>query len=153
AFARFRLNTAAFALCLSLALVGIEAWQMWHARETNLRSAKIVTASLAESVAKQVEITLTTADTVAATLAQRAAADGVDRASLERLYGVMTSLAAALPAIHEMGLTDRDGNAIVKSLAAHPVGLNYRERDYFRYLSTHDTRDVFIGAPVKSKID
>ena len=65
----------------------------------------------------------------------------------------MTSLAAALPAIHEMGLTDKDGNAIVKSLVAHPVGLNYRERDYFRYLASHDTRDAFIGSPVRSKID
>src|SRR5262245_14223415 len=130
AFARLsRLNTAAFALCLSLALVGIEAWQMWHARETSLHSAKLVTASLSESVARQVETTLTTADTVVATLVQRAEVDGVERASLDRLYGLMTSLAAALPAIHEMGLIDKDGNAMVKSLVAHPVGLNYRERD------------------------
>ncbi len=145
--------TAAFALCLSVALVGIEAWQMWQLREASLRSAKLVTASLAESIAQQVETTLKTADTVVATLVQRAEVEGTDPASLQRQYGVMTSLAAALPAIHEMGLTDRDGNAIVKSLVANPVGLNYRERDYFRYLSTHDTRDVFIGSPVRSKID
>ena len=52
-----------------------------------------------------------------------------------------------------MGLTDKDGNAIVKSMVPHPVGMNYRERDYFRFLSSHDTRDVFIGQPVKSKVD
>ncbi len=145
--------TLAFALCLSVALVGIEAWQMWQLREASLRSAKLVTASLAESIAQQVETTLTTADTVVATLVQRAEVEGTDPASLQRQYGVMTSLAAALPAIHEMGLTDRDGNAIVKSLVANPAGLNYRERDYFRYLASHDTRDAFIGSPVKSKID
>jgi diguanylate cyclase (GGDEF)-like protein len=145
--------TVAFALCLSVAVVGIETWQMWQVREASLRSAQFVTASLAESISRQVETTLKTADTVVATLVQRAEVDGVDPASLERLYGVMTSLAAALPAIHEMGLTDRDGNAIVKSLVARPVGLNYRERDYFRYLSSHDTREVFIGSPVRSKID
>ena len=54
---------------------------------------------------------------------------------MQRLYGMMTSLAAALPAIHEMGLTDKDGNAIVKSLVPRPVGMNYRERDYFRFLA------------------
>jgi len=145
--------TMAFALCLSVALVGIEAWQMWQLREASLRSAKLVTASLAESISRQVETTLKTADTVVATLVQQAETEGVDPASLQRLYGVMTSLAAALPAIHEMGLTDRDGNAVVKSLLAHPVGLNYRERDYFRYLSNHDTRDAFVGSPVRSKID
>jgi diguanylate cyclase (GGDEF)-like protein len=145
--------TVAFAVCLSVALVGIETWQMWQLREASLRSAKLVTASLAESISQQVENTIKTADTVVATLVQRAEDDGVDPASLQRLYGVMTPLAAALPAIHEMGLTDKDGNAIVKSLVAHPVGLNYRERDYFRHLSTHDTRDAFIGRPVRSKID
>jgi diguanylate cyclase (GGDEF)-like protein len=31
--------------------------------------------------------------------------------------------------------------------------MNYRERDYFRFLSTHDTREAFIGQPVKSKVD
>jgi diguanylate cyclase (GGDEF)-like protein len=145
--------TIAFAVCLSVALVGIETWQMWHAREGSLNSAKIVTASLAESVSQQVETTLKTADTVVATLVQRAEVDGVDRASLQRMYGVMTSLAAALPAIHEMGLTDKDGNAIVKSLVPTPVGMNYGERDYFLFHKTHNTRDVFIGAPVKSKVD
>jgi len=145
--------TVVFALCLSAALVGTEAWQMWHVRDANLRGAKIVTASLAESLSHQIDMTLKTADSVVSTLVQRVEAEGGGPDSLQRLYGLMTSLAAALPAIHEMGLIDRDGNAIVKSLVPHPAGLNYSERDYFRFLSTHDTRDVFIGAPVKSKVD
>jgi diguanylate cyclase (GGDEF)-like protein len=145
--------TMAFALCLSAALIGIEAWQMWHVREASLRSANIVTASLAESLSQQIESTLKTADTVVATLAQRVEVEGENPDTLQRLYELMTSLASALPAIHEMGLTDKDGNAIVKSLVPRPVGMNYHERDYFRYLSSHDTRDVFIGQPVKSKVD
>ena len=145
--------TIAFALCLSAALVGIETRQMWHVREASLRNANIVTASLAESLSQQIETTLKTADTVVATLVQRVEVDGVNPETEQRLYELMTSLASALPAIHEMGLTDKDGNAIVKSLVPHPVGMNYRERDYFRFLSSHDTRDVFIGQPVKSKVD
>jgi diguanylate cyclase (GGDEF)-like protein len=145
--------TIALALFLSLALVGIEVWQMWHVREATLRNAKIVTASLAESLSQQMETTLKTADTVVATLVQRVEVEGVSPESQQRLYELMTSLASALPAIHEMGLTDKNGNAIVKSLVPHPVGLNYRERDYFRFLNSHDTSDVFIGQPVKSKVD
>jgi hypothetical protein len=145
--------TIAFAICLSASLVGMETWQIWHVREANLRSANIVTASLAESLSEQIETTLKTADTVVATLVQRAEVEGINPDTLQRLYGLMTSLASALPAIHEMGLTDKDGNAIVKSLIPHPVGMNYRERDYFQYLRSHDTRDVFIGQPVKSKVD
>ena len=145
--------TIAFALCLSAALIGIEGWQMWHVREASLRSAKIVTASLAESLSQQIETTLKTADTVVGSLVQRVEAEGVSPESVQRLYGMMTSLAAALPAIHEMGLTDKDGNAIVKSLVPRPVGMNYSERDYFRFLESHNTRDVFVGQPVRSKVD
>jgi hypothetical protein len=145
--------TIALAICLSSALVGIETWQMWHVREASLRSANIVTASLAESLAQQIDTTLKTADTVVATLVQRVEVDGTNAEARQRLYELMTSLASALPAIHEMGLTDKDGNAIVKSLVPAPVGMNYRERDYFRFLSSHDTGDVFIGAPVNSKVD
>jgi diguanylate cyclase (GGDEF)-like protein len=145
--------TVAFALCLSTALIGIEAWQIWHVREATLRGAKIVTASLAESLSQQIETTLKTADTVVATLVQRIEVEGVNPEAQQRVYQLMTSLASALPAIHEMGLTDKEGNAIVKSLVPHPVGMNYRERDYFRFLSSHETRDVFIGQPVESKVD
>src|SRR5665647_514584 len=145
--------TIVFALCLSAALIGIESWQMWHVREASLHSAKIVTASLAESLSQQIETTLKTADTVVGSLAQRVESDGLAPENQDRLYGLMTSLAVALPAIHEMGVTDKDGNAIVKSLLRHPVGMNYRERDYFRFLESHNTGDVFIGNPVRSKID
>ncbi|HEY1473724.1 MAG TPA: diguanylate cyclase [Pseudolabrys sp.] len=126
---------------------------MWHVRQESLRSAKIVTASLAESLAQQIDTTLKTADTVVASLVQRVETEGATPETFERLYGLMTSLAAALPAIHEMGVTDKNGNAIVKSLVPHPVGMNYSERDYFRFLKNNDTRDVFIGQPVKSKVD
>ena len=146
-------GTIAFALCLAAALIGIEVWQMWQAREASLHSSKIVTASLAESLSQQIETTLKTADTVVASLVQRAEVEGLNAESRQRLYGLMTSLAAALPAIHEMGMTDKDGNAIIKSLVPNPVGMNYSERDYFRFLRDHDTRDVFIGTPVKSKVD
>jgi diguanylate cyclase (GGDEF)-like protein len=145
--------TISYAICLSMALIGIETWQMWHVREAALRNANVVTASLAESLSQQIENTLKTADTVVATLVQRVEVEGVNPESQQRLYELMTSLASALPAIHEMGLTDKDGNAIVKSLVPHPLGMNYRERDYFLFLSRHNTRDAFIGQPVKSKVD
>ena len=145
--------TIVFALFLSAALVGIETWQMWHVRDASLRSAKIVSASLAESLSQQIETTFKTADTVVASLVQRAETDGVDPDSMRRLYGTMTSLAAALPAIHEMGLVDKDGNALVKSLVPHPTGMNYRERDYFRHFKNRTTGEVFVGQPVHSKVD
>jgi diguanylate cyclase (GGDEF)-like protein len=145
--------TIAFAAGLSAALVGIEIWQMSHVRDATLRNAAAVNASLAQSIAAQIDNTLKTGDTVLASIGERVEAEGIGQAAQDRLYGLMTSLARALPAIHEMGITDRDGNAIVKSLLRSPVGLNYRDRDYFRHLATHAGRDLYIGQPVRSKID
>jgi diguanylate cyclase (GGDEF)-like protein len=145
--------TTVLAASFSAALVGIQTWQMWQVHDTSLRHAKVVTASLAQSVSQQVETTLKTAETVVATVVQRVEADGTGAESRQRLYGLMTSLAAALPAIHEMGILDKDGNAIVKSQVLHPVGMNYRERDYFRFLSTNGDDKPFVGIPVKSKLD
>src|SRR5215831_4758987 len=79
--------TIIFALFLSAALVGIESWQMWHVREASLRSATMASASLAESLSQQIETTFKTADTVVASLVQRAETDGVAPDSMGRLYG------------------------------------------------------------------
>jgi diguanylate cyclase (GGDEF)-like protein len=145
--------TIALAFCFSAALIGIEAWQLWEVHDTSLRHAKVVTASLAQSVSQQVETTLKTAETVVASLVQRVEADGTSPESLRRLYELMTTLAAALPAIHEMGIQDKYGNVIAKSHMLQPVGINYRERDYFQYLSSHQGDKAFVGVPVKSKVD
>lgn len=138
---------------LGVALISVEVWQLWRSRDATLRNTKAIATSLAESLSRQTETMLRTGDAILATLVQRVESEGVTPESRKRQYELMTSLASALPAIHEMGLTDKDGNALVKSLVPDPVGMNYRERDYFRVLSARDSRSVFIGAPVRSKVD
>jgi diguanylate cyclase (GGDEF)-like protein len=145
--------TLVFAVGVSAALIGIEAWQMWQVRESTLRDAKFVTTSLAHSVSQQIETTLKTADTVVASLLERVEAESANPEFVQSLYPLMTSLASALPAIHEMGITDKDGNALVKSLVPHPVGMNYRERDYFQFHQTHNNNDLYVGVLVRSKVD
>ncbi len=139
--------------CVFVALVGTEVCQLQRLHEANIQQAEVVTANTARSMAEQAETTLKTADTIVASLVERVEAEGTGPEARTRLYGLMTSLASALPAIHEMGIMDSHGDAIVKSLVANPVGLNYAERGYFRYHATHPDRGPFIGARIKSKID
>jgi diguanylate cyclase (GGDEF)-like protein len=145
--------TIAFSAGLAVTVVGVEFWQISHMREATLRNASASTTALAQAIALQVDNAFKTADTVVASIGERIEVDGIAPAAQDRLYGLMTSLAKALPAIHEMGIQDRDGNAIVKSRIRRPTGVNYRDRDYFRYLSSHPTRDLFIGQPVRSRVD
>jgi diguanylate cyclase (GGDEF)-like protein len=146
-------GTLGLIACVCIALIGTEAWQLWRVYEANIEQTETVTSNTAWSLAKQAENTLKTADTIVSSLVGLVEAEGTGPEARLRLYHVMTSLAEALPAIHEMGITDNHGNAIVKSLVANPTGLNYSEREYFRFHSTHPDRGPFIGERIKSKID
>jgi diguanylate cyclase (GGDEF)-like protein len=140
-------------MCICVALVGVEGGQLWQVYYGNIQEAGVVTATTARSLAEQGNTTIQTADSIVAALVERVEAEGMGPGAKVRLYHLMTSLASELPAIHEMGITDDQGNAIVKSLVADPRGLNYAERSYFRYHATHADRGPFIGRPIKSKID
>ena len=135
------------------ALIGLETWQLWGVYQTNIAQTDIVSSSTARSIAEQAETTLQTADTVVSSLVDQVEADGTGPEALARFSRLMSSLAVALPAIHEMGIVDSNGNAIAKSLTKDMHGLNYAERAYFQYHSTHPDRGPFIGARIKSKID
>jgi diguanylate cyclase (GGDEF)-like protein len=139
--------------CVCVTLIGTEVWKLWQLYGTNIEQTDIVSSNTAEWMAEQAETTLQTADTVVATLVAQVEAEGTGPEALTRFYRLMTSLAVALPAIHEMGIVDSQGNAIAKSLKKDPTGLNYAERGYFHYHATHADRGPFIGARIKSKID
>jgi hypothetical protein len=140
-------------VCVCATLIGTEVWQLWEVHETNVEQTDIVSSNTARSIAEQAETTLQTADTVVATLVAQVEAEGTSPEALTRFYRLMSSLAVALPAIHEMGIVDSQGNAIAKSLKRDPTGLNYAERAYFKYHATHTDRGPFIGARIASKID
>jgi diguanylate cyclase (GGDEF)-like protein len=139
--------------CICILLIEIQAWQLWRLHDSNIEQAGVVTATTARSMAEQADTTLKTADTIVASLVEQVEAEGTGPETRTRFYRLMTSLAAALPAIHEMGIMDERGNAVVKSLVPDPTGLNYSERTYFRFHATHPDRGPFIGAQLKSKID
>jgi diguanylate cyclase (GGDEF)-like protein len=148
-----RTGTIGLIALVCASLLGSEAWQLWRVHEGNIEQTEVANANTARSMAAQADATIRTAATIVATLVERVEAEGTGPEAHKRLYALMTSLAAALPAIHEMGIMDSHGTAIVKSLVADPHGLNYAEREYFRYHATHPDRGPYIGARIKSKID
>ncbi len=148
-----RNRTVALIVCVCAALIGTEVWQLWEVCDTNFRQTGVVTSNTARSIAEQAETTMKTADTIAASLVERVEAEGTGPEARTRLYALMTSLATALPAIHEMGIMDHLGDAIVKSPVPNPAGLNYADREYFRFHATHPGSEPFIGARIRSKVD
>jgi diguanylate cyclase (GGDEF)-like protein len=140
-------------VCICALLIGTQAWQLWRVHEANLQQAEATTSNMAEATAAQVETVIKTADTIVASLVERVEANGTGPEARARLYRLMTSLAATLPAVQEIAITDGQGNAIVKSLVANPARMNYADQDYFRFHAAHHERGPFIGARIKSKED
>jgi diguanylate cyclase (GGDEF)-like protein len=134
-------------------LLGLEAWEMLRLYQTNVDETAAVTATTARSLAEQAETTIKTADSIVASLVERVEAEGTEEEARTRFYRLMTSLAAALPAIHEIGIMNEKGDAIVKSLVPNPTGINYTERKYFQFHATHPERGPIIGSRIQSKID
>lgn len=146
-------GTLGLVACICLVLLATAARDLWRVYENNIEQTQITTATATRLVAEQADTTMQTADTIVASLVERVEAEGVGPDARNRLYRLMTSLAAALPAVHEMGITDRNGHAIVKSLVPNPIGLDYSERGYFKFHASHLDRGPFVGARIKSKID
>jgi diguanylate cyclase (GGDEF)-like protein len=140
-------------VCGCAMLIGTEIWRSWQVYEGNIEQTDIISSSTARSLAEQAETTLQTANTVVSSLVDQVEAEGTGPEALARLSRLMSSLAIALPAIHEMGIVDSQGNAIAKSLTRDLRGLNYAERTYFQYHATHPDRGPFIGPRIKSKVD
>jgi diguanylate cyclase (GGDEF)-like protein len=134
-------------------LLGIETWELLRLYQANLDETATVTATTAQSLAEQAETTVKTADSLVASLVERLEAEGTGEEARARFYRLMTSLAAALPAIHEIGIMNENGDAIVKSLVPNPNGINYAERKYFQFHATHPNRGPVIGPRIQSKID
>ena len=139
-------------VCICATLIGTEVWQLWRVYEANIEEARLVT-SICPIDCRAGRISDQDYGLDRGQPGQRVEAEGTGPEALKRFYGLMTSLDAALPVIHELAITDSQGNAIVKSLQPSPVGLNYADREYFRFHATHLDRGSFVGARVKSKTD
>ena len=140
-------------VCVFVALFGMDAWHLWQVYDDSIEHTGIVTSNMARSMAELAETTIKTGDTVVASLVENVEAEGTGPESLARIYRLMTQLAAALPAVHEMGFLNERGDAIVKSRLPDPHGINYTDRGYFRFHATSPDRGPFIGPPVTSRVD
>ncbi|HEY0184122.1 MAG TPA: sensor domain-containing diguanylate cyclase [Rhodopila sp.] len=146
-------GTLGLVVCVCAALVGTDIWQLMRVHAANVEQTEIVTANTARSLAEQAESTLRTADMIAASVVERVEAEGTGPEALTRLQHLTTSLTAALPAIHEMGLLDSHGDVIIQTSIVGPTTLNYSEREYFRFHATHADRGPFVGERIRSKVD
>ena len=139
-------------LAACLALVGIDAWRTWQARDVVLADDKDETANLARSLAQHAHDLVQTTDVVLLGLQDRIAADGLKPDALARLQAVMTKQASALPAIKRLAVLDRDGNDLAGS-SSSARSPDTAATANFQYHHDHRTSSPYVGEPWKSRSD
>jgi diguanylate cyclase (GGDEF)-like protein len=145
------LRVAAFVALVCVALVALDAWQLWRAREVQLRDTEIASANLAKALGQHAYDTFKEADTVLVGLVERVENDGTEERALVRLHALLVRRVAELPQLHGLFIYDTNGAWVANSQAGAPASLNNAEREYFIYHRTHDGRAPHIGPPIRSK--
>ena len=135
-----------------LALVGIDAWRTWQARDVVLAEDKEETANLARSLAQHAHDLVQTTDVVLLGLQDRIAADGLKPDALARLQAVMAKQASALPTLERIAVLDENGNYLAGSLLSARI-LDTAATANFQYHHDHRTSSPYVGEPWRSRSD
>ena len=142
----------AFVVVVCLALVGVDGYRLWGARQAKLEEARRETANLARSLAQHARASVQAADTVLLGLRERTEFEGTGRIQVERLHRVMAVQDAALALVHGFFLFDEHGDSLVTSGSAVPTGLNYADRPYFERHRSSPDREAHVSGPFRSKM-
>ena len=136
---------------LGILLVGLDASQLWQARNVRLRESEVASANLAKSLAQHAYDTFKEADTVLVGLVERAEHDGITGSTLTRSRTLMVRRVAELPQLHGLFIYDAEGAWIANSRPGATAALNNSDRDYFIFHRTHTERGPHIGTPIQSR--
>jgi len=145
-----RLAIGFMALVL-LSLLGLDAWQIWTARDHVLREAHTDTNNLARSLAQHAESTVQEADTVLSDLVERVQVDGTGPAQLARLHRLMQTRTHELAQLHGLFLYDKNGNWLATANDVDPQGVNNADREYFQFHRFNRSAAVHIGPVIRSR--
>lgn len=144
-------RVAILLVLLCVALVGLDAWQLWRARAVQLQESEVAAMNLAKSLSQHAYDTFKEADTVLVGLVERMEYSTTDQKALGRLHVLLVERVAELPQLHGLFIYGPDGAWIANSRPGKPAALNNSEREYFKFHKTHLERSPHIGPPIKSK--
>jgi diguanylate cyclase (GGDEF)-like protein len=144
-------RVAILLVLLCIALVGLDAWQLWRARADQLHDAEVAAANLAKSLSQHAYDTFKEADTVLVGLVERMEYATVDETALNRLHVLLVNRVTELPQLHGLFIYSADGKWIANSQPGKPASLNNSDREYFIYHKMHQERSPHIGSPIRSK--
>jgi diguanylate cyclase (GGDEF)-like protein len=133
------------------ALIGVDGWRTWQARERLLAEATVDTGNMAQALARHADDIYKEADLVLQVLQEHIAEDGLDPKSLQRIHRQLVKQVNDLPQLNGIFVYDQYGRWVVNSQQTLDTTHNNADRSYFIHHRDHADDFPFLGPPVQSK--
>lgn len=141
---------------LGLLAIGLTVWGLRSdAIRLSVRDSENIGVLLADQISRSVEPLVDILDEIR----ERAAAVRIDgpeefrrRFGGEAVFQLLNDRLARLPSSALITITDRNGDVVNHTRAWPPYTINVADRDYSQHFRETDSSDVFISAPLASRI-
>lgn len=140
-----------FMLSMTIALILIDSWRGWDARNAQLREAEVATANMARAIAQHAEDTVKAADVAILGIEQQLNQDGWSEEALQRLRMVLEQRVKQVEQINGLFVLNRKGERVVHSLPFTPANANNSDRAYFIYHRDHPDPNAHLGPPIRAR--
>jgi diguanylate cyclase (GGDEF)-like protein/PAS domain S-box-containing protein len=147
---RLPLRAAAFVALVCVSIVGLSGWREWESRDSILKAAEVELANLSHSLTQHAEDSLDLLDTGIVGVISRLETDGTDLQTIAKLRKILVARKESLKRIHNIVICDEHGHSLA---TAFGTGIYIGDREYFQHHRQSPARSVFIGPPVRSKLD
>jgi two-component system sensor histidine kinase/response regulator len=144
--------TVGFIVTVFFSVFALTGWQIWKARDAQMREAQTAGADLARSLALQADSTLKAVDTVLVGLVWRFETEARSPGYRERMHEHLVRQARELPQLVGILVYDENGNSPLDSFDTARTPVNVLDRDYFQYHRTHPERGPRVSPLIRSKI-
>lgn len=140
-----------FVIAVCMALLLLEMWNAWNARNIHVREAHSAVGNISFSLAQHANATFKEADLLLLDVAERIQRDGLQRLDRERLHELLTRGVRNLESLKGVFIIDDSGNWLVSSEEPPLPRINYADREYFQYHRDHPDLMPRIGKPIVSR--
>ena len=143
---------------IALAVVAI-GLTLWALRSDAIESARRDVTNIALILANQINRSVRDIEMILDEFRYRAAHEAIATPhQFREVFGASTpsqltgEYLSRLPQARIITVIDSEGHAVNSTLAGVTRGMDFSDRDYFQYLSTHDDPGLFVSVPVAGRV-
>lgn len=144
-------SMAVFLLSISLLVVAINAWSLWHSWQQHLTEKEEDARNLSLSLAKQAEDAFLQVDITLADAVRQLRQNGNSFAATPQFLHQIKDQQSKLPQLHGLFVYDTEGHWIASSGNFTPTNASNADRDYFVWHRTHPSLDIHISHVIRSR--